>query len=314
MNIIFTVCNRTSLPHALALGNSVMQFPDNIFYLCWVDTGIVPQLPEHIKLLSVSDLKIPAWEQMIHHYYDFELLPACRPWFAKHLINLHQDQHTFAFFAPTVLLLNPISEIFRNDAGILLTPHISKPLVKSGNLDDKRILNIGMFHSGSWILNRNEESLKFLDWWTIRTIDRAKFDLCNGMCMDQLWLNFALVRITSAHQVSHPGWHYGLHAVLNKELVYQNDQYNVDGSPLISIDFAGLDFFDPIWSDHADLISGNKAFKKIFLEYRKNINAFKSLLPTGPGYGIIPKIKPNRILRKKIKVKLRSITQFIDQF
>ena len=103
-------------------------------------------------------------------------------------------------------------------------------------------------------------------------------------------------------------------AVLNKELVYQNDQYNVDGSPLISIDFAGLDFFDPIWSDHADLISGNKAFKRIFLEYRKNINAFKSLLPTGPGYGIIPKIKPNRILRKKIKVKLRSITQFIDQF
>ena len=316
MNIIFTVCNRTNLSNAITLGKSVMQHPGNIFYLCWVDKVTLSKLPENIKLLTVSELDIPQWQQMTEHYYDFELLPACRPWFAKHLISLHPDKHTFAFFAPTVLLFKPIENIFDPNSGLLLTPHIAKPLEKSSILDDKRILNIGMFHAGSWILNKNEESLKFLDWWAIRTIDRAKFDLCNGMCMDQLWLNFALVRITNAHQIAHHGWHYGLHSVLNKKLDFQNEQYSVDGDPLISVDFAGLGFFDPIWSDHAALLSRNKTFKKLFSDYQKNLSSFRSFLPleSKPGYGLVPKINKNRMLRKKIKGKLKSITAFIDQF
>ncbi|WP_221390636.1 hypothetical protein [Dyadobacter sp. NIV53] len=316
MNIIFTVCNRTNLSNALALGRSVMQHSGNIFYLCWADSPEPLKLPENVRLLTVSEINIPEWPQMIGHYYDFELLPACRPWFAKHLINLHPDQVTFTFFAPTVLLLKPVEEIFVRDAGIILTPHTTSPLQKSAVLDDKRILNIGMFHAGSWILNKSEESLKFLDWWAVRTIDRAKFDLCNGMCMDQLWLNFALVRIKDAHQISHSGWHFGLHSVLSKKLEFENGHYLVNGNPLISIDFAGLDFFDPIWSDQAVLLSQNQAFKKLFSEYKKNLSAFQSFLPSEskPTYGLIPDIRKNRMMRKKIEGKLKSITAFIDQF
>ena len=293
-----------------------MQHPGNTFYLCWADSPVITKLPEYIKLITVSELHIPEWEQMLNHYYDFELLPAVRPWFAKYLINLHPDESTFAFFAPTVLLLKPFEEISVSRADIFLTPHITGPLKKSSVLDDKRILNIGMFHSGSWILNKSDESLKFLDWWSVRTIDRAKFDLCNGMCMDQLWLNFALVRIKNAQQISHPGWHYGLHAVLNKKLIFEKGQYSVNGNPLISADFAGLCFFDPIWSDHAALLSQNKAFTQLFAEYQKVLSDFRAFLPSEstPAYGLILNIKKNRMLRKKIEGKLKSITAFIDQF
>ena len=316
MNIIFTVCNRTNLTNALALGNSAMQFPGYTFYLCWADTGTVPNLPENIKLLRITELNIPGWEQMLSRYYDFELLPASRPWFAKQLIRKHQELQTLIFFAPTVYLYNSIDHIAGKNYDLQLTPNISSPLKKSGLLDDKRILNIGMFHSGSWILRKSTASLEFLDWWAERTLDRAKFDLCNGMCLDQLWLNYAFVRIKNLFQISQPGWHYGLHSVLNQELGFSNGKYSVDGNTLISIDFAGVHSFDPIWSDHKRLLYKNSNFKKLYVEYQKSLGIFENFKPleTTPGYGMIPEIKNHRLLRKEISAKLKSLIRTIDLF
>ena len=316
MNIIFTVCNRTNLTNALALGKSAMQFPGYTFYLCWADAGTVPNLPENIKLLPIIDLDIPEWERMTKRYYDFELLPASRPWFAKKIINLNPELKTLIFFAPTVFIYNSIDQITDRDYDLQLTPNISRPLKKSPILDDKKILNIGMFHSGSWVLRKSEESLKFLDWWAERTIDRAKFDLCNGMCMDQLWLNYALVRIKKITQISQSGWHYGLHSTLNQELKITNGTHAVDGNPLISIDFAGLDYFDPIWSDHKPLLAQSSNFKKLYVEYQKSLSIFKDFKPLEPtpGYGLIPEIKSNRLVRKEITARLKSLVRVIDLF
>ena len=316
MNIIFTVCNRSNLANALVLGKSVAQFPGSVFYLCWADTEPLPKISDQVKMVPISAIKLPQWNQMASSYYDFELLPASRPWFAKYLLDINPDSKTIAFLAPTVCLYKPIEEVINDKSGIFVTPHISDPLKKSEILDDKRILNIGMFHAGSWAMNRTEESLAFLDWWAIRTIDRAKFDLCNGMCMDQLWLNFALVRIPDAVQITNKGWHYGLHSILNKDLTVENGSYFVDKKPLISIDFAGLDYFNPIWSDHVELLSQSKTFQKIYSEYQKNLSGFKSSTSSElkPGYGIIPEIKSNRLARKSAIAKLKSITRFIDQF
>ncbi|MCE7040073.1 hypothetical protein [Dyadobacter sp. CY312] len=315
MNIIFTVCNRTSLSNALALANSAVQYTGSVFYLCWVDTIEITNLPSNIRLLPVSSVQLPQWKEMTALYYDFELLPACRPWFAKHLLNIHPDVNTLTFLSPTVFLYHSLSDIIATDGGMLVTPHITGALERSPILDDKRILNVGMFHAGSWTLNRSAQTLQFLDWWAERTIDRAQFDLCNGMCMDQLWLNFVLVRVHNARQLTHPGWHYGLHSVLNKVIELRGDKYFVSGKPLISADFAGLEFFDPVWSDHAPLLAQSGQFKQLYADYKKVVNSFRKDVPLGkPGFGRIPDIKPNRLLRKKLANNIKSVTRFIDQF
>ncbi|HEV7379489.1 MAG TPA: hypothetical protein VGN64_06830 [Dyadobacter sp.] len=315
MNVIFTVCNRTNLAHALALAKSVMQYPGNLFYLGWVDYTELAELPAYVKLIRTNEVAIPQWQQMTEQYYDFELVHACRPWFLKHLLQLHPDQTSFTFFAPTVYIYNSFESIVSKPAGMQVTPHITGALTKSSLLDDKRILNIGMFHSGSWVFSRTGESHEFIDWWAERTLDRAKFDLCNGMCMDQLWLNFVLVRIPYAIQITNSGWHYGLHSVLNKKLEVKEQRYVVNGEQLISADFAGLDYFDPIWSDHAPLLQQSGLFKTLYADYKKVVNSFRQFVPQGkPGFGRNPDIKPNRLLRKKWRANLKSITQFIDQF
>lgn len=316
MNIIYTVCNRINLAHALALADSVLLHqPNHTFYLCWVDNTPI-QVPAHVKLLPIEQAEIPAWNSMEAQYYNFELLAACRPWFALALLRRHPDCENLVFLAPSVLLVKPFEDVINLSSDIHLTPNIKKPLAPSRILDDKRILNIGMFHSGSWMLRPGEKTLKMLNWWSARTVDRAEFDLCNGKNMDQLWLNYTLVWIPETTQIAHPGWHYGLHSILNNDLQMRNGDYHIEGKPLISLDFAGLDFFDPVWSDHITLMPVNNAFHALFNSYKKTLDKYKNLLPADlvPGYGKAVKIRENRILRNNLAARLKSITAFIDQF
>lgn len=316
MNIFFTVCNRIQLPNALALGASVLQYnPGAVFYIGWADTLPLPEMQHGIRLIPVEDIQVPEWGQMCASYYDFEIVAASRPWFAKGLLKKHKDCEQLVFLAPTTLLFSSIQEVTQNTAELLLTPHISKPLADSKILDDKRILNIGMFHSGSWMIRPGQATTKLLDWWSHRTIDRAKFDLCNGMCMDQLWLNFALAWVSDTSQIRHSGWHYGLHSILNKVLHEENGLLFVDEEKLISIDFAGLGNYHPVWSEHTGLIRQNDTFQKLYAQYQQTLRKYdKQKINGEPGYGKPSHISSQRVLRRNIAAKLKAITKFVDQF
>ncbi|SEI54421.1 hypothetical protein SAMN04487995_1268 [Dyadobacter koreensis] len=314
MNIIFTVCNRLQLPNAMALGTSVLQFhPDSVFYIGWADTVPLPKLQNGIKLISVEDIDVPEWGQMCSNYYDFEIVAAARPWFAKGILKKQKACEKLTFLAPTTLLFSSTQEIGNESAELLLTPHITKPLVNSKILDDKRVLNIGMFHSGSWVIKPGEETSKLLDWWSHRTIDRAKFDLCNGMCMDQLWLNYAPVWVKNTVQIQHAGWHYGLHSVLNKNLKEENGSFFVDDEKLISVDFAGLGNYHPVWSEHTRLVNQNNVFKKLLDKYQHSLKKYEKINGE-PGFGRPSHISSRRVLRRNIAGKLKAITKFVDQF
>ncbi|MEO6284007.1 MAG: hypothetical protein ABIN80_18575 [Dyadobacter sp.] len=317
MNIIYTVCNRTNLNHALVLVESALRHqPNDTFYLCWVDTLPLKDLPSHIKLLTVAESNIPHFKGMEAQYYHFELLPASRPWFGLEILRRNPECERITFLAPTVLLTKSIEEVAGTNSDVVLTPNINKPLASSTILDDKRILNIGMFHSGSWILKPGPLTIQTLQWWADRTVDRAKFDLCNGMNTDQLWLNYVPVWVPDTVQVSNPGWHYGLHAVLNRNLVSTKEGFSVDTQPLISVDFAGLDHFDPVWSDHAALLSKNAALRELYSDYKKSVKKTPVLVQNDgiPGYGKPADIKKNRISRNKLAGKLKALTVYIDQF
>ncbi|WP_353717858.1 hypothetical protein [Dyadobacter sp. 676] len=317
MNIIYTVCNRTNLAHALALADSVLQHqPGHVFYLGLVDSPGIDNLAEHIKLIPVTAFEIPGWDKMAADYYDFELVPACRPWFALEILKKHPECRQLTFLAPTVQLKKSFDSLLDAGSELFLTPNISSPLKKSPVLDDKRILNAGMYHSGSWTLRPSDKTMAALQWWAQRSVDRAYFDLCNGMNTDQLWLNYMPVWIPATATLHYPGWHYGLNAVLNKNLVANGNAYEADGQPLVSLDFAGLGHFDPVWSDHAALVTANKAFQALFMEYQRIVMRKKSELEISgqPAFGKYANIAPNRLTRKGIAAKLKELATYIDQF
>ncbi|GAB3182078.1 hypothetical protein [Telluribacter humicola] len=316
MNIFFTVCNRTELPNAIALGSSVKKYhPDAQMIIGWVDEAPVPSLPEEMLRLSVKLISIPGWATMYERYYDFELVAACRPWFAHYILQTNPECSRLVFLSPTTVLYQAIPFTDLPEADLQLTPHITQPLPLTIELDDKRILNIGMYHAGAWILQHGTEAEKLLDWWKQRTYDRAHFDLCQGMCMDQLWLNFAPVWIRNTARINLPGWHLGLHSIAQRELNIVNGQYQVNNKPLITADFAGLTSYHPVWSDHQQLLKHNRTFEQLYREYKQGLEQYKKYqVNNTPAFGQTPDIKGSRQLRKGLVSNLKKVLTQIDEF
>lgn len=314
MKSIFTVCNETELAQAITLGVSVKKFhPDSLFFIGWVGDTPPPRLPENMLVIPVHQLGLDQWTQMTEHYSTYELVIACRPWFANYILEQNPQVKQLTFLAPTVFLYQSLDSV-DSTSDLLLTPNILKPLPESELLDDKRILNIGMFNSGSWLLKRSTETTFFLNWWSERTIDRAKLDLCNGMCMDQLWLNYAPVWVKNTSHITSHGWHLGLHSLLNSSLEIENNTCLVNGTSLVSVDFAGLTSYHPVWSDHAELANQFPIFKQLLKNYSQLSREYVSYVNETskiPGTAHKRSISKSR---KNVIGRLKSITKFIDRY
>lgn len=316
MTAFFTVCNRHQLPGAIALGKSIREHHKGAsFIIGWADEVNLPAVPAGIEIIPVSDLDLPQLPQMSGLYYDFELVHALRPWFARHLLEHKPDISNLVFLAPTTMVYRSFEHLFDPGKDLLLTPHIVERLPASHNLDDKRILNIGMFHSNAWIARRSESVKNLLDWWSIRTIDRASFDLCNGMCLDQLWLNYAPVHVARSLIIRDPLWHIGLHNCLLYPVRLENTVPVINGEHAYTVDFAGLYGYHPVWSDHTALVAGRSGWASLLGGYRKNLETLKEFsLPGNAAYGQPAFISSVRNFRRSVKSKLDGMTDLIDQF
>lgn len=317
MNTVFTVTDRTQLRNAIALGESLrIHNPGYAFVLGWVDPWSIPNLPDWIKLVDVKSVILgELWVSMQNTYASFELTAACRPFFARHILQENPIYQNLIFLAPSVKIYGSLAPLLSDTALLQLTPHRLSPLPAGTPLDDKRILNIGMFHSNGWVLSAMPTAIPLLDWWCARASDRAHFDLCRGMCLDQLWLNYLPIYHDRVQVIRHKGWHYGLHAVADWRIQQRVGKYEVDGQDLLTVDFAGLESYHPVWSDHAVLAANAPFLHDLRQSYRASLP--KIALPsatTVPLYGLPTKIKSGRELRKKVVSRLKSLIHRIDSY
>ncbi|GHB75790.1 hypothetical protein [Persicitalea jodogahamensis] len=321
MKIAFTVCNRHQLSHALVLAHSLRKHnPDHRFFLGWVDRMKLPNLPDWISIVPIESLELNDWVGMEQRYCDFELVAACKPFLARHLLALFPNCEELAYLSPTTQLYGSIDQVTDKSAFLQLSPQRLRPIGGSGNgstagLDDKRTLNTGMYHAGSWIMHPDGQETAMLNWWCDRMTDRGFFDLCEGMCLDQLWLNYLPIYHERVETLRNPGWHYGLHAVPASKLTVVNGKYYVDGLPLIAIDFAGAETYHPIWSDHIGLVDGHSHWKALRQSYRHSLREYA--LPTDQTplpYGRVSTIKSNRGLRKIMVRQLLRLVKRIETF
>ena len=319
MKIAYTVCNRNQLSHALVLAHSLRKHsPGHQFFLGWVDRLKLPQLPDWVSILQIESLEITDWSDMEQRYYDFELVAASKPFFARYLLTIFPDCQELVFLSPATQLFASLDLVSDESAFLQLSPQRLAPIKSTGNhlptsLDDKRILNTGMYQAGSWIMHPDGQEKTMLTWWCQRMTDRGYFDLCAGMCLDQLWLNYLPIYQERVKTIRNAGWNYGLHAVPGSELTSTDGKYRVDSFPLISLDFAGLESHHPIWSDHAELVKGRTLWADLRQSYQKSLREHEfpsdeAILP----YGKAAPIKTNRKYRKWAVRLLAKMTNRIE--
>lgn len=318
MKIVFTVCNRDQLKNALCLGKSFLSFnPDYKFFIGWAESAPVDNLPDWVETIEVNSLTNSPWKEMADKYYTHEFLAALKPFFIQELVHNYPEFEELIYLSPTTFILGPIDRVLDRNSFLQLTPHRTQPIDESPScdLDDKRVLNIGMFTSGAIILHPSEQIQSLVSWWKKRAIDRHYLDLCNGMAMDQLWLNYAPAYFKDVSVIQQGGWHLGLHSAIGTTLNLQNEGYMVNDVPLISVEFAGVTEYHPIWSDHSKLITNDKNWTKLRNFYSEQCAPFEKFDSfSGVSYGKKIKIKRYRSIRKKVVKALTSVISSIEHF
>ncbi len=317
MKIAFTVCNRYQLSHALVLASSLKKHnPDRTFLLGWVDRMQLPELPDWVEVIPVGSLEIMNWVSMEQRYYDFELVAACKPFFARHILSAFPECEELAFFSPTTQVFDSFDLIADPSAFLQLSPQRLRPIGQPlGRLDDKRILNTGMYQASSWILHPDGQETNMLIWWSDRMTDRGFLDLCKGMCLDQLWLNYLPIYHERVKTIRNLGWNYGLNAVPGSGFVLTDGKYTVDENPLITLDFAGLEGHHPVWSDHSDLVKDRALWPDLHNSYLSLLHKHKMpIKDLSLPYGQAAPIRSDRRYRKRVVQFLNKVISRIDTF
>lgn len=313
MKIVFTVCNRHLLRHALTLGESLRQHnPDYRFIIGWSEEVPLIGLPEWAGVIGINELITAPWQSMGQRYYDFELAAACKPFFARHILNQSPTCTELVFLAPCTWVLGPLDSILNPGIFFQVTPHRLQPITGPGPLDDKAILNIGMYHAGSWVLHPNGQEKELLNWWCERTVNRAFFDLCHGMCLDQLWMNYLPVVFEGVQAIRNAGWHFGLHAMPGHRLSQVHHDYWVEQQPLISVDFSGIECYHPVWTDHAALADKMEHWPELHRAYQARLAAqvVPSFEAASTPCGKASEVKP---FRKQRKQAVRFLNRLINR-
>lgn len=316
MKIAFTVCNRHQLREALCLRESLLRHnPTYRFILGWVDPAQVSELPVGVEVVGVESLSIQGWETMTARYFDFELVQACRPFFADYILKTQPACKELIFLAPTTFVYHSFDSIVAPSAFFQLTPHRVGPQRKGSQPDDKAILNNGMFTSGSWIMHPDGQERRLLDWWSKRTHTRAFLDLCEGMNMDQGWLDYIPVYFDQVKIIRNPSWHCGVYSWDRVDLTLTDGAPYANGKNMISIDFAGLESFHPVWSNYTDSWGKQKPWGQLRKMYRNQLaTQLQGVHFEKEPYGKPNWIKPNRIYRKKGVNLIKSLIKKIETY
>ncbi|WP_159085985.1 glycosyltransferase [Flavobacterium faecale] len=198
MKLAFTICSNNYLAQAKILGDSLLKHnPDYkmIIGLCDKKSDDIDyDFFEHIEIVAVEEINIPNFDEIIKKYDIVELNTSIKPSFFKYFIGKYKDLESIVYLDPDIQVFNKLDRLntylVAND--ILLTPHILKPISVDDMMPSESLfLNYGIYNLGFLALNPHcDNVLRFLNWWEQRTLTIGYDRVCDGLFVDQLWINF----------------------------------------------------------------------------------------------------------------------------
>src|ERR1700694_1523617 len=199
MKICFTVCTLNRLGQIKMLADSVLKHnPEYHFFACLADEingRIDPGSFGNVKFVAFSDLPVDGKINLTERYDVFELSCALKPFFARYLVDKYQPE--FLIYLDTDICVygsfEPIESALSLHS-IVITPHFSAPVPDDGKFPLERdVLNSGLYNGGFVAVKSGLQSSYFLTWWQERLFDQCYNNVCEGMMVDQLWLNLVPV-------------------------------------------------------------------------------------------------------------------------
>ncbi len=198
MTLAFTICSINYLAQAHTLGDSLRRTnPDYQYVIGLVDKLSTANLPADLvpdyPMLEVDKIGIPDFQAMCDRYDITELNTAVKPFFIDYFYQNRPEATAVIYFDPDIIVFQPLIELNKalETNSLVLTPHTCSPTPDWERPNELHHLNTGIFNLGFIGLRTDQTARAFVNWWKERLVYECRIDLCEGLFVDQHWVNFA---------------------------------------------------------------------------------------------------------------------------
>jgi hypothetical protein len=305
MTIAFTICSINYLAQARTLGDSLANTnPEILFVIGLVDNqdgvsfeqSYQPKYP----MVEIDKIGIQGLAEMADRYNITELNTAVKPFYFTYFFKQYPEAQNVIYFDPDIIVYQPLTGLLNSlkNYEAVLTPHINTPIEDRQTPNELHHLNTGICNLGFVAFRRSAVNTAFINWWEEKLRYECLIDLCNGLFVDQNWMNFLPVFVPNTHIERNPGYnaaYWNLHERTFSE--HENVFYVNDNNPLIFFHYSGYDPEKPaVLSKYQDRfqLSDRKDAIPLFEIYRKSLidngNAYYRKFPCAY-------IKPAKVFR-----------------
>jgi hypothetical protein len=325
MTIAFTICSINYLAQARTLGDSLKSTnPDIQFFIGLVDkldgvsigADFVPDYP----MIEIDKIGIADLEEIATRYDITELNTAVKPFCFTYFFEKYPQARNVIYFDPDIIVFQPLTELKQLllDYQAVLTPHINTPIDDRLKPNELHHLNTGVYNLGFVAFRRSAENASFIRWWEEKLRYECLIDLCNGLFVDQNWMNFLPLFVPNVRIERNPGYNAAYWNLHEREFSLKGDVTYVNGNyPLIFFHYSGYDPAKPaILSKYQDRfeLAERPDIHELFERYRNallsNGNAYYRQFKCA--YIKPPEIRRYQRVRKLLKVPFQFLLEKLD--
>jgi hypothetical protein len=241
LDVIFTIVSRNYAAQAATLMESLAKAEPGVRRVVIATDGPIPHLADRAEVIEAQDLGAPLKSMSV--YYDaLELNTAVKPFVFKSLLT--QPGVTGAVYLdPDIQVFRPLDAVRAGlaEAQLVLTPHVTRPLLGEASPNDQDHLRSGTYNLGFAAMRREDKTLALLDWWADRCRFDCRVDLKNGLFTDQKWMDLSPGFVDSVHLIRDPGLNLAYWNIEGRSLSRGSDGWSVDGRPLVFFHYSGFD-------------------------------------------------------------------------
>jgi glycosyltransferase involved in cell wall biosynthesis len=273
-----TIIAKNYLPFARVLMSSLRASSPNVLRIViLVDhiDGFFDPASEDFDVVLSEDLPIPDSLWFHFKYSILELSTAVKP-FALEYIFEHYSVDQVLYFDPDISIYSDLDILAAalSDSSVILTPHLTSPLMDGRHPTDLDILRSGSYNLGFIGIRRCAEAACFLQWWKTRLYDQCVVDLPKGLFVDQRWIDLVPGMFNDVGILRNPGLNVAYWNLSHRTVSRSSNGYTVNGESLCFFHFSGFNPEEPHrFSRHQNRFTLDDLgdARELVLEYRQRL-------------------------------------------
>jgi hypothetical protein len=241
LDVIFTIVSRNYAAQAATLMDSLAVAEPQARRVVVATDGPMPQLESRAEVIPAEHLGAPLPAMSV--YYDaLELNTAVKPFVFKRLLT-EPGVTSATYLDPDIFVFRPLDAVRAGlaQSQLVLTPHITRPLLGDANPNDLDLLRAGTYNLGFASMRNEARPVQLLEWWAERCRFDCRVDLKNGLFTDQKWMDLSPGFVDSVTLIRDPGHNLAYWNLEGRSLFRGPDGWTVDGRPLAFFHFSGFD-------------------------------------------------------------------------